>query len=50
MDNYTVLACAAHPTRELIVTGGMDKDGKTIRVWEHQKKAAAPPAAAPAAS
>ena len=31
-----VLGVAAHPTKELIATGGTDKDGRSIRVWENQ--------------
>jgi COMPASS component SWD3 len=40
-----VLGVAAHPIRELIVTGGTDKDLKSIRVWESQPAPQAPPAA-----
>ena len=50
-----VFGAAAHPTRELVVTGGSDKDLKSIRVWETQPNAACapssqsgPPVAAPA--
>ena len=40
-----VLGVACHPTADMIVTGGMDKDLRSIRVWELQ---AAAGAAAPA--
>ena len=42
-----VLGVAAHPTKELIATGGTDKDLRSIRIWELQL---APPAAANAAT
>jgi len=29
-----VLGVASHPTRELIATGGTDKDLRCIRIWE----------------
>ena len=47
LDGHTdvVLGVAAHPTRELIVTGGTDKDLKSIRVWEASAAGASPPAA-----
>ena len=50
-----VLGVAAHPTRELIATGGTDKDGRSIRIWENESGGAsvapaAPPAAPPPAA
>jgi len=52
-----VLGVSAHPTRELLATGGTDRDLRTIRIWEHlheQTPAASlaglpPPAPLPAA-
>jgi hypothetical protein len=33
-----VLGVAAHPSRELIATGGTDKDLRSIRIWEHVRE------------
>lgn len=41
----TVLGVAAHPTRELIATGGTDKDLRSIRIWEHVRDDSAMPPA-----
>ena len=40
-----VLGVAAHPTKELLVTGGTDKDLKSMRVWENSPL---PPGSVPA--
>ena len=42
-----VLGAAAHPTKELLATGGTDKDLRSIRIWENSPvvPGAAPPAA-----
>lgn len=47
----TVLGVAAHPARELLATGGTDKDLRSIRIWENELRdaPAAKAAAAPAA-
>ena len=49
LDGHTdvVLGVAAHPSRELIVTGGTDKDLKSIRVWEAAPASGGAPAAPP---
>ena len=36
----TVLGVAAHPTRELVATGGTDKDLRSIRIWENELREA----------
>ena len=31
-----VLGISTHPKRDMIASGGLDRDGKSIRIWEKQ--------------